>query len=187
MEVRLTTTSWAPRSDLGLREWLLQGRRLGALGRGVGWWIGDWLNYGNSRYGERYARAARVTGYDRQTLMNMVYVSSRFPAARRRTALSWSHHAEIAALTVEEQEHWLDAAERERMSARSLRAELQAERRAARSAVPASMPRAGGAGPPSRMRCPHCRGVIELDAAPAPAAARAEALAAWDRTPELAR
>lgn len=125
----LTGTTWIPGGNLQLAQWLDCGRRLGALGRGVAWWIGDWLLYGNERYGEKYVRAARVTGYDVQSLMNMSYVASRFPAGRRREKLSWSHHAELAALAPHDQDRWLDLAETERLSVHSLRLEVRTARR----------------------------------------------------------
>src|ERR1051325_1019359 len=68
----LTAIAWVPRGDLDLREWLEHGTRFGAIGRGVAWWLGDWLIFGNARYGERYTRAARATGYDPQSLMKLV-------------------------------------------------------------------------------------------------------------------
>jgi hypothetical protein len=117
----MTHVSWAPRRELVASEWLRHGRWLGSLGRAVGWWIGDWLRYGNASYGERYTAAARITGYDRQTLMNMVYVASRIDISRRREILSFSHHAEVASLRAAEQEQWLERAEREGLSVRSLR------------------------------------------------------------------
>lgn len=128
--VEMTSTSWAA-GNLGLSAWNEAGRRLGSIGRGIGWWIGDWLLYGNRRFGERYARARRITGYDVQTLMNMVYVASRFEPSRRRQGLSFSHHAELAPLDLEAQERWLSQAEAERFSVRCLREELRRERRLA--------------------------------------------------------
>ena len=128
-EPALTSTSWSPRGELEAQEWAEHGRRLGALSRGAGWWIGDWLQYGNARFGERYERAAHITGYDVQTLMNMAYVASRFEAGRRREGLSFSHHAELAALDPEAQDHWLERAEGERLSVRCLRDELRRHRR----------------------------------------------------------
>lgn len=122
--VALTPTSWNVNGTLDLGEWAEQGRRLGMIGRGAGWWIGDWLNYGNARYGEKYTRAAKLTGYDVQTLRNMVYVAARFETSRRRDALSWTHHAEVAALSDEEQDTWLERAEKDRLSVRSLREEI---------------------------------------------------------------
>src|SRR4051794_5335740 len=78
-----TPTSWAPLDDLPMGEWAEQGRRLGTIGRAAGWWLGDWLRYGNERFGERYLRASRITGYDVQTLMNIVYVATSVDAGRR--------------------------------------------------------------------------------------------------------
>lgn len=135
----LTPVAWRAELDLALEEWLESGRRLGLLGRNVAWWIGDWLRYGNHVYGERYVRAARITGYDAQTLMNMVYVASHFPPTRRRGSLSWSHHAEIAALEPNEQDAWLDRAETERLSVRCLRQELRAQLRGTSAAAEARL------------------------------------------------
>jgi hypothetical protein len=120
----LAAVGWSPGRQLPYDEWLRQGSRLGLAGRNAAWWIGDWLQYGTARYGTKYSAAARVTGYDRQTLMNMVYVAGRFEFSRRREDLSWSHHAELASLEAEQQERWLDHAERERLSVRDLREEL---------------------------------------------------------------
>ena len=132
-DTALTPVSWEGGERLSFEDWVGHGRRLGATGRAVGWWIGDWVRFGNTRYGERYTRAARITGYDAQTLMNMAWVASRFEISRRRENLSWSHHAELVALPDEEQEAWLDAAEENRMSVRCLREELRRARKAARS------------------------------------------------------
>ena len=126
----LTPVSWRARVDLSCADWVEQGRKLGVIGRNAGWWIGDWLRYGNAAYGERYTRAARLTGYDVQTLMNMVYVASRVDSSRRRAELSWSHHAELAPLDPATQERWLAHAEAERLSVRCLREEVRREARA---------------------------------------------------------
>jgi hypothetical protein len=125
----LTGTAWLPEGHLELHEWVDQGRRLGVVGRAVGWWIGDWLRYGTMKFGERYARAARITGYDVQTLMNMAYVASAYDVSQRHETLSWSHHSEVAALDPEERERWLDLAERNRLSVRCLREEVRRARR----------------------------------------------------------
>src|SRR3982751_2538146 len=106
--VAISATAWRAAGELSLLEWSQSGRRLGVIGRAAGWWIGDWLNYGNTKFGERYVRAARITGYDVQTLMNMVYVASKFAPERRRDELSWSHHAELAALDPGDQDRWLE-------------------------------------------------------------------------------
>jgi hypothetical protein len=120
----LTRTAWWPRQELTLTDWLRHGRCLGSVARASGWRIGDWSRYGSAPYGEKYAVAARITGYDVQSLMNMAYVASRFEISRRREKLSFSQHAELAALPPDEQERWLNRAEVEGLSVRALRARL---------------------------------------------------------------
>jgi hypothetical protein len=133
----LTTVAWVADEELAYDEWLRQGSRLGVAGRNAAWWIGDWVNYGTARYGSKYSLAARVTGYDRQTLMNMVYVASRFEISRRRENLSWSHHAELAAFEVDMQERWLDRARADRLSVRDLREALMSLKHSASSRIEA--------------------------------------------------
>ena len=120
---------WSPGRELDARDWASAGRRLGAVGRCIQWLIGDWIAYGNERFGERYARASKITGYDTQTLMNMVYVASRFQISRRRENLSWSHHETLAALEFEQQDRWLDDAAVQRWSVSDLRMMLRISRR----------------------------------------------------------
>jgi len=93
------------------------------------WWLGDWIRYGTTRWGEKYKQAAKVTGYDVQTLRNIAYVAGQIPASRRRDNLTWSHHAEVCALEPEEQDRWLDLAAEQRMSVADLRLELRTHRR----------------------------------------------------------
>lgn len=145
----ISATGWRARGELALSDWTEQGRRFGTIGRAAGWWIGDWLQYGNAKFGERYSRASRITGYDVQTLMNMVYVSSRVEISQRRENLSWSHHAEVAALSPEDRDRWLTVAETERLSVRCLREEIRRERRAIEP------PKPRPATDPS-MVCPNC-------------------------------
>ena len=118
-----------PNTNLGLAEWSAVGRRFGEIGRCSQWWLGDWIHYGNTKFGERYSRAVKLTGYDVQSLMNMVYVASRFDISRRRENLSWSHHATLAALDVDEQDYWLARALADKLSVADLRVELRGARR----------------------------------------------------------
>jgi hypothetical protein len=133
----LATISWSTGSELSITEWAAQGRWLGTIARGSGWWLGDWIRYGRARYGDKYRPAAEATGYDVQSLMNMAYVAGRFAPERRRAELSFSHHAEVAGLTPDEQKLWLDRCQARVLSARALRKELRDARRrsAARGAL----------------------------------------------------
>lgn len=149
--VRMTRVSWSALGDLEITEWIHQGRRMSMIGRSAGWWIGDWLRFGNARYGEKYARAIRITGYDAQTLMNMVWVASRVEISRRRESLSWSHHAEVASLDLLPQERLLNHADAERLSVRDVRELVRGERRAKAAAESAPEPSGGSA-----VVCPEC-------------------------------
>jgi hypothetical protein len=148
--------------SMSVAEWMAHGRRLGVMGRGVGWWLGDWLRFGNAAYGERYGPAARITGYDRQSLMNMVYVASRVEPSRRRDKLSWSHHAEVAAFEPAQQDEWLDRAERDRFSVRCLREALRTERRALKAEAGEDRSPAAAPHSPDSL-CPSCGRPLTAD------------------------
>lgn len=156
--------SWAPGGELGLREWAEVGRRIGSVGRNIQWLLGDWIAYGNEKFGERYARASKISGYDPQTLMNMVYVATHFPASRRRENLSWSHHEALAALGPEDQERWLEQAVEHRWSVSDLRTMLRMSRKEGRELTEGDE-EPGDDDPASArtMRCPHCGEEISVD------------------------
>jgi hypothetical protein len=126
----VTPVAWEPRREMAYTAWVATGRRLSRIVRCSQWWLGDWIRYGTANYGEKYTAAAKLTGYDVHSLRNMSYVASRFSeVSRRRDDLSWSHHAELAALSESEQDHWLERAVQERLSVADLRVELRASRR----------------------------------------------------------
>lgn len=155
----LSKVAWTPHSEIGQAEWLATGRRLGAIGRCSQWWIGDWIRYGTSRWGEKYAEAARVTGYDVASLRNMAWVASRFDASLRNDKLTWSHHVLLAPLEPEMQRYWLERAVDKRLSVADLRLELRALREADGTAPATGTARevtAGAHGKADPTVCPHC-------------------------------
>jgi hypothetical protein len=127
----VSSVAWIPQGDLAEPDWLATGRRLGAIGRGSQWWIGDWARHGASRWGDRYSEAARVTGYDRATLRSMAWIASKVDASRRNEKLTWDHHVLVASLDPAEQEYWLTRAAEERLSAADLKLELRTGRQGA--------------------------------------------------------
>lgn len=154
-DANLTAVGWVSERELAFSDWILQGRRLGVVNRGAQWWLGDWLAYGNRRYGETYVKAARITGYDVQSLMNMTYVASRFEISRRRENVPWCHHATLAALAPADQDRWLDRIATDRLSVSCLRTELRAWEREVRPS-PAPPPDATPAGHHGAIDCPAC-------------------------------
>ena len=110
-----------------------------SVSRSVMWWIGDWLRFGDGKWGETSAQAVSMTGRQEQTLLDAQWVASKFvDNSRRREELSWSHHREVAALPPAEADELLDLAEREGLSTRELRAEVS--RRKAARVIGAAMP-----------------------------------------------
>lgn len=152
---RISAVCWNAPEQLEYRAWVLEGRRIGLMCRGSPWWIGDWLLYGNARWGEMYAAAAKITGYDPKSLRNMRYVASRFQVSLRKDNLTWSHHAVLASLDPGRQRYWLERACHDRLSVEDLRAELRAERHGRRQSLGeplARTPRGGVA----TITCPNC-------------------------------
>ncbi|MER7056150.1 MULTISPECIES: LmbU family transcriptional regulator [unclassified Streptomyces] len=109
-------------------EWERAGRQLADVLDSSSWWLGDWLVYGKDHYTDRYQRGIRAVGLSYQTLRNYAWVSRRFDLTRRRPALSFQHHAELASMPTEEQELWLDRAERRQWSTKQLRGAIRATR-----------------------------------------------------------
>lgn len=135
-EVSLTLTDPTMVYD----RWEDLGRFLGNIDRRSRWWVGDWMNFGEAVYGEqaaqgvdvttkdRYNEAERVTGLDRQTLMNIRSVCGRVPKERRRKELGFWIHAEVAALEPDEQIWWLQHAITEGLSRQKLRQAIRASK-----------------------------------------------------------
>jgi hypothetical protein len=111
--------------------WSNIGGTLEAMERGIQWWIGDWMVYGEKYYGDDHVQAVDATGFQLETIMQHRWVCERVPFERRRLALSYSHHREVADLTPAQQTKWLDKAEAEDWSVDRLRRELGHEKKKA--------------------------------------------------------
>ena len=92
------------------------------------WWFGDWCNFGERKYGEKYSQALEASDYERSTLRQASWVARQIEMSRRLDNLSWSHHLEVAALEPEDQDRWLNRADKEQLSSRDLRGLVRAER-----------------------------------------------------------
>ncbi|MFE5123432.1 LmbU family transcriptional regulator [Streptomyces sp. NPDC056669] len=107
--------------ELPFEDWERAGRQLSGIVNSSTWWLGDWLVYGKEHYSDRYERGLLAAGLQYQTLRNYAWVAGRFELHRRRPALSFQHHAEVASLSAEEQDRWLDHAEKLKWSTKQLR------------------------------------------------------------------
>src|SRR5438552_1857938 len=112
----LTPNGLRPIGDPSFEQWVECGEYLQFLNGSIHFLIGDWLNYGERKWGERYKEALEKTGYDYQTLRNDKWISSRVPADRRRPDLTFDHHQTVADLPAEEQEDLLSTAEEKHLN-----------------------------------------------------------------------
>ena len=87
----------------------------------IHWWIGDLLNYTESKYGEMYKEIEDLTGFAYDTLARDKSISHKIEICRRRQNLSFGHHVEVAAYTPQEQEILLERAEELGLSIRQFR------------------------------------------------------------------
>jgi hypothetical protein len=112
---------------LPFEEWQRLGKQLSMHANASVWWLGDWLAFGQAKYGRRYKQAIAITGLDYQTLRNYAVVARHFEMSRRRDKLSFQHHAEVCALPEEEQDGWLERAEARGWTRNELRRRLRAD------------------------------------------------------------
>jgi hypothetical protein len=126
---RSTPTALQLRTGIQFDDWLEVGRQISLIASASGWWLGDWLVYGQRTYRERYRTALDATPLDYQTLRNYAWVARRFDQSRRRGRLSFQHHAEVASMAEPDQDIWLQRAERLGWSRNELRRQLGVARR----------------------------------------------------------
>jgi N6-adenosine-specific RNA methylase IME4 len=93
----------------------------------IQWWIGDWLNFGECKYGELYAQAIEA-GANTGTWMNYKYVANRVKTSLRNEVLGYHHHVSVAPLEPEDQKYWLEKAEKEGLSVTALRQAIKHEK-----------------------------------------------------------
>jgi hypothetical protein len=114
--------------DLPFGAWERAGLQIARIVDSFAWCLGDWLVYGQRRYPDRYRLAVDAVGLDYQTLRNYASVARRVAMPRRRSRLSFQHHAEVAALPEAEQERWLVRAEEANWSRNQLRQHVRGSR-----------------------------------------------------------
>lgn len=124
----LTATSWTPDADMTYERWAEMGTLFGRILRASAWWIGDWLRFGETKWGEKYTQAIENTGLSYEGLRNIVSVCGRVELSRRRDNLSFAHHEVVAALPAQQQEEMLERAEAEGWTRNELRQAIKAER-----------------------------------------------------------
>lgn len=128
-------------ADVSFESWQRAGVQIARVVDSFAWCLGDWLVYGRRRYHDRYRQAVDAVGLDYQTLRNYASVARRVDFHRRRPALSFQHHAEVAALSDADQETWLGRAEQDGWSRNQLRQHLRAAQRGTTDDATTALPK----------------------------------------------
>ena len=98
--------------DVTFDEYQEIGRDLDMARQAIQFWIGDFILYGEEKFGERaYQAIGQATGLDEDTLRQAAWVSSKVEPANRNPNLSFTHHRAVATLNPAEQKAILDQAE----------------------------------------------------------------------------
>jgi hypothetical protein len=89
------------------------------------WWIGDLLNAGEDQFGESFSQMCEGA-VSAEMLNRYASVARRVPIENRVATLSWSAHAAVARLPVDEQKRLLQEADRHGWTSDELRAKARA-------------------------------------------------------------
>lgn len=92
------------------------------------WALFDTLLAIEMRHGELVAQAAEATGRQPSTIENGMSIARKIPKSRRREGVTFSTHAEVAALPANDQKRWLKVAAEERLTKDELRSRVKAEK-----------------------------------------------------------
>lgn len=115
-------------NDIDEHQWLQLMATLQQLTDAFQFALGDALNYGQQRYGEKYAQAMDATGCAYQSLANWSWVSSNVPINNRVAGISWTHHRLVAHVGTQHQRQLLESAKSRRLSAVEFERELKGEK-----------------------------------------------------------
>lgn len=120
--VTLTNHGMRFPDNYSFEMWLKDGNALGSFSKSLMFCIGDWCNFGEKAYGEKYAQALDNTKFSYGTLRNAAWVCRVIPLERRRPWMSFGHANEVAKLKDKEKiEEVLNTVEVERLSTHQTR------------------------------------------------------------------
>lgn len=123
-------------------------RFVGLIRSASNFWVADLLATAERLYGEQYAQLEQALGISHQTLLNIVSIGNKIPKERRLDGLTFSTHAEVAALAPAEQKRWLRTAAKQGLTSAELRSEIHTERKRNGEVHPVDVQRCEACGRP---------------------------------------
>jgi N6-adenosine-specific RNA methylase IME4 len=103
---KATTSSLTFNEDTPYEVWESVGENLKKISGAVQLWLGDWLNFGERAYGQKYSQAMDESYYEYGSLANYASTAKRTSDARKLTTgltLPISHWKQLATLETKEQ------------------------------------------------------------------------------------
>lgn len=116
----IDAVSWRAPQAMTYEQWADVGRKFQYVSGAVNWWLGDWLNEGEKRYGETYTQAIEITGHKLEQLKLCKYVAFNVQKLNRLNDLTWTHHYRVAHLDEPAQKALLTYAAEKELSSREL-------------------------------------------------------------------
>ena len=113
------TVGWQPAEEMSKEEWIQFGLRIREAEGSFNWVVGDWLTAG-FKWGELYAEAMEITGWDYKRLQKCKLTAETFDLKHRSNKLSWSTHYEIYARGGDKKLDYLAQAEAQGLSKRDV-------------------------------------------------------------------
>lgn len=110
--------------ELSYEEWESIGAELFKVDQAWQWWVGDWINYGEKKYGETYTHALTVTGKTIGTLQDIAWICREFESSLRYE-VSFYHHRLVASLDIQSRGRILAEAEEKRHPASWVREQVR--------------------------------------------------------------
>jgi hypothetical protein len=116
----MTENSLTFSQELTFAEWESVGSELFRVEAAWQWWVGDWLNYGEKKYGQTYEQALALTGKSLKTLQDVKWVAATFKSSDR-SELSWTHHRVAVSMPTDVRKEVLNEAEQNKLSVKWVR------------------------------------------------------------------
>lgn len=115
-----------PLTDIDTPTLITAAQSVARLDTATRWYLGDLVCELHHRDGPTALVTLAEQWHHQATLAECAAVAATFTPDRRRSGLSWSHHANVARTVRDtaEQDQWLERAETDRLSPRALRAKI---------------------------------------------------------------
>ncbi len=125
---RLTPTGLSVSGNPTFEDFDQIGQLLRRVHAGYQWWWGDWLNYGEGAYGERFSQALEATDWEESTLRQYAWVAKNVPLENRIDGIAFGHYVNgLASLEFTEQKIWTERIVAENLTQGQFVARLKSE------------------------------------------------------------